>query len=102
MLNCLFYLEGQEGQLPNIRTMFATILTVPRHLRAQPTWYTSTVYSCKVRSGISVWPRGSATRAQGCTSPILADKWTSRGHILASNMEVRSASGPISKLTSGD
>ena len=53
MLNCLNYLEGQEGQLPNIRTMLVTILTVPQHLRAQPTWYTSTVYSCKVRSGIS-------------------------------------------------
>jgi len=72
-LYCLNYLNWQEGQLPNIRTMLATILTVPRHLRAQPTWYTSPVYSCKVRSGISVWPRGSATRAQGCTSPILAD-----------------------------
>ena len=74
MLNYLFYREGQESQLPHIRTMFATILTVPRHLRAQPTWYTGTVYSCKVRSGISVWPRGSATRAQGCTSPILVDR----------------------------
>ena len=37
MLNCLNYLKGQEGQLPNIRTILATILTVPRHLRAQPT-----------------------------------------------------------------
>jgi hypothetical protein len=42
MLYCLNYLNGQEGQLPNIRTILATILTVPRHLRAQPAWYTST------------------------------------------------------------
>jgi hypothetical protein len=34
MLYCLNYLKGQEDQLPNIRTRLATILTVPRHLRA--------------------------------------------------------------------
>ena len=34
--------KGQEGQLPNIRTILASILTVPRYLRAQPAWYTST------------------------------------------------------------
>ena len=79
MLNCLNYLEGQEGQIPNIRTMFATILTVPRHLIAQPT---STVYSCKVRSGISVWPRGAVTRAKGCTSPILADRNLGPHHLI--------------------
>ena len=64
MLNCLNYLRGQEGQLPDIRTMLATILTVPRHLKAPPAWYTSK----------QAWPRGAATRAKGCTSPILADK----------------------------
>src|SRR5271163_5239806 len=35
--------KGQEGQLPNIRTILPSILTVPRYLRAQPSWYTSTV-----------------------------------------------------------
>jgi len=41
-LYCLNHLKGQEGQLPNIRTILAAILTVPRQLRAQPAWYTST------------------------------------------------------------
>jgi hypothetical protein len=50
VLNCLNYLEGQEGQLPNIRTMLATILTVPRHLRAQPTGCTS-LYDIANRRG---------------------------------------------------
>jgi hypothetical protein len=64
MLNCLNYLKGQEGQLPNIRTILATILTVPRHLRAQPTWYTSTVseFSCVVRYSKLAWPRGQLLR----------------------------------------
>jgi hypothetical protein len=40
MLNCLNYLKGQECQLPNIRTMLATItLLYLGYLRALPTWY---------------------------------------------------------------
>jgi hypothetical protein len=42
MLYCLSYLIGQEDQLPIVRLILATILTVPRHLRAQPAWYMST------------------------------------------------------------
>ena len=55
--------KGQEGQLPNIRTILPSILTVPRYLRAQPSWYTSTV--TEIMSDHSIYLRVSGVYVHG-------------------------------------